>query len=66
MQAYAAQELYNREWRFHTELKLWVKRASPADAITQVLLLYIVYYNTINLLLSHHVLQYDHNIAWYC
>jgi CCR4-NOT transcriptional regulation complex NOT5 subunit len=36
VQAYAAQELYNREWRFHTELKLWVKRASPADAITQV------------------------------
>lgn len=32
LQAYAAQELYSREWRYHTELKTWLKRASPADA----------------------------------
>ncbi|KAE9037605.1 hypothetical protein PR003_g6094 [Phytophthora rubi] len=32
LQAYAAQELYSREWRYHAELKTWLKRASPADA----------------------------------
>ena len=31
LQAYAAQELYTREWRFHGELKLWFKRATAAD-----------------------------------
>lgn len=34
LQAYAAQELYQREWRYHSELKLWFKRAGPADGIT--------------------------------
>ncbi|KAL4085594.1 hypothetical protein PRIC1_014930 [Phytophthora ramorum] len=32
LQAYAAQELYSREWRYHAELKTWLKRASPADS----------------------------------
>ncbi|KAG2857268.1 hypothetical protein PC116_g14533 [Phytophthora cactorum] len=32
LQAYAAQELYSREWRYHAELKTWLKRASPTDA----------------------------------
>ncbi|CAH0473549.1 unnamed protein product [Peronospora belbahrii] len=32
LQAYAAQELYSREWRYHAELKTWLKRASSADA----------------------------------
>lgn len=32
LQAYAAQELYGREWRYHSELKIWLKRASAADA----------------------------------
>jgi len=27
LQAYAAQELYTREWRYHMELKLWFKSA---------------------------------------
>jgi CCR4-NOT transcription complex subunit 2 len=31
LQAYSAQELYAREWRYHGELKLWFKRAGPAD-----------------------------------
>lgn len=30
-QAYAAQELYSREWRFHSVLKLWFKRVTSAD-----------------------------------
>ena len=30
-QAYAAQELYSRDWRFHSVLKLWLKRVTPAD-----------------------------------
>lgn len=34
LQAYAAQELYAREWKFHVELKLWFKRASPADGVS--------------------------------
>jgi len=33
LQAYSAQELYNQEWRYHSELKLWFKRASPSDGI---------------------------------
>jgi CCR4-NOT transcription complex subunit 2 len=31
LQAYAAQELYTREWRYHGELKLWFKIATVAD-----------------------------------
>ena len=31
LQAYAAQELYNREWRYHVDLKLWFKQASQVD-----------------------------------
>jgi len=31
LQAYAAQELYAREWRYNVELKLWFKRATPAN-----------------------------------
>ena len=27
-QAYAATELYNRDWRYHKDLKLWFTRAS--------------------------------------
>mmetsp|Transcript_9786 Transcript_9786/g.15684 ORF Transcript_9786/g.15684 Transcript_9786/m.15684 type:complete len:477 (+) Transcript_9786:300-1730(+) len=34
LQAYAAQELYTREWRYHGDLKLWFKRAGPSDGIT--------------------------------
>jgi CCR4-NOT transcription complex subunit 2 len=33
LQAYSAQELYTREWRYHADLKLWFKRATPADGI---------------------------------
>jgi CCR4-NOT transcription complex subunit 2 len=33
LQAYAAQELYQREWRYHVELKLWFKRATAEDGI---------------------------------
>jgi CCR4-NOT transcription complex subunit 2 len=28
LQAYAATELYNREWRYHKDLKLWFTRSS--------------------------------------
>ncbi|KAI9908442.1 hypothetical protein PsorP6_016149 [Peronosclerospora sorghi] len=31
LQAYAAQELYTREWRYHGDLKTWLKRASAAE-----------------------------------
>jgi CCR4-NOT transcription complex subunit 2 len=31
MQAYAAQELYRREWRYHGELKLWLKQRLPQE-----------------------------------
>jgi CCR4-NOT transcription complex subunit 2 len=33
LQAYAAQELYSREYRYHGELKLWFKRAGPTDGV---------------------------------
>lgn len=31
LQAYSAQELYSREWRYHVESKLWFKRATAAE-----------------------------------
>ena len=31
LQACAAQELYRREWRFHGELKVWVKPRTPHE-----------------------------------
>jgi len=31
LQAYAAQELYTREWRYHVESKLWFKRATTSE-----------------------------------
>ena len=34
LQAYSAQELYSREWRYHVDLKLWFKRASLADGVS--------------------------------
>lgn len=33
LQAYAAQELYSRAWRYHVDLKLWFKRAEPSDGM---------------------------------
>jgi CCR4-NOT transcription complex subunit 2 len=30
LQAYSAQELYSREWRYHKENKLWFKKEAPA------------------------------------
>lgn len=33
LQAYSAQELYSREWRYHGDLKLWFKRATASDGI---------------------------------
>jgi CCR4-NOT transcription complex subunit 2 len=32
LQAYSAQELYRRDWRYHGELKLWFKRAAGSSA----------------------------------
>ena len=32
LQAYAAQELYTREWRYHVESKIWFKRATASDS----------------------------------
>jgi len=34
LQAYAAQELYSREWRYHGDLKLWFRLAGPADGVS--------------------------------
>lgn len=34
LQAYAAQELYRRSWRFHETLKLWLKKRVP-DEVAQ-------------------------------
>lgn len=34
LQAYAAQELYSREWRYHGDLKLWFRVAGPSDGIS--------------------------------
>ena len=33
LQAYAAQELYTRDWRYHVESKVWFKRASSSDGV---------------------------------
>ncbi|KAJ3151885.1 hypothetical protein HDU86_006017 [Geranomyces michiganensis] len=37
LQEAAAQELFNRSWRFHKELKLWVSRDRSPDAADQTL-----------------------------
>jgi CCR4-NOT transcription complex subunit 2 len=34
LQAYSAQELYNREWQYHQDMKLWFKRGSSADGLS--------------------------------
>ena len=34
LQAYAAQELYSRKWRYHVDLKLWFKRADTSDGLS--------------------------------
>jgi CCR4-NOT transcription complex subunit 2 len=34
LQALAAQELYRREWRYHGELKLWMKQRSPQEVMS--------------------------------
>ncbi|GAB5365906.1 hypothetical protein AAMO2058_001098600 [Amorphochlora amoebiformis] len=31
LQVYAAKELYNRDWRYHKELKMWFTRPSESD-----------------------------------
>lgn len=36
LQAYAAQELYHREWRYHSDHKLWFKRVAPSDGISSL------------------------------
>ena len=33
LQAFAAQELYRRDWRYHAELRLWLKARSPQEQI---------------------------------
>jgi CCR4-NOT transcription complex subunit 2 len=33
LQAFAAQELYRRDWKFHVELKIWLKIRSPQDLL---------------------------------
>jgi CCR4-NOT transcription complex subunit 2 len=33
LQAYSAQELYTREWRYNGDVKLWFKLAGPADGV---------------------------------
>jgi len=34
LQAYSAQELYNRAWQYHQDLKLWFKCGSAADGLS--------------------------------
>lgn len=34
LQAYSAQELYNREWQYHQDMKLWFKRGSASDGLS--------------------------------
>ena len=36
MQAYAAQELYNREWRFHKTAQLWFTQAR-SETVSEIL-----------------------------
>jgi len=35
LQAYSAQELYSREWRYHKDSKLWFKREGGTDLAPQ-------------------------------
>lgn len=46
LQAYAAEELYRREWRYHKEMKLWIKEevSGPCSLATShtILLTWLV------------------------
>ena len=33
LQAIAAQELYRRDWKYHGELKVWLKPRTPQDLL---------------------------------
>jgi len=35
LQAYAAQELYTRKWKYHADLKRWFKQAESSDGVPQ-------------------------------
>lgn len=43
LQAYAAQELYNRDWSYHQDLKLWFKRGSSSDGLSTTTNQYIFF-----------------------
>ena len=45
LQAYAAQELYRRDWRYHGELKVWMKMRSPQDLMQSHPTLNFVYFD---------------------
>ena len=36
LQAYSAQELYTREWRYNGEVKTWFKRVTAADGVANL------------------------------
>jgi len=50
LQAYSAQELYNREWQYHQDMKLWFKRGSSGDGLSTM---------------SHQYIYFDIN-TWEC
>ena len=50
LQAYAAQELYTRDWRYHVESKVWFKQAT---------LNVIILFNEVCMYLSHCALLED-------
>ena len=43
LQAYAATELYNRDWRYHKELKLWFTRATQTEGVNAPSVQYIYF-----------------------
>merc|ERR1719181_462887 len=43
LQAYSAQELYNRDWQYHQDLKLWFKRGSTTDGLSTTTNQYIYF-----------------------
>lgn len=45
LQACAAQELYRRDWRYHAELRLWLKPRSPAELAQSHSAIQFVYFD---------------------
>ena len=63
LQACAAQELYRREWRYHGELRLWLKMRSQQELLQVQPNIIFLYFDVSGWEARLFVSQYRGNIA---